>query len=50
VIPVLHGVTHDDLRGESPLLAGRAGLSTNDSSLAEVAVKIAESVLGLEVG
>jgi hypothetical protein len=50
VIPVLHGVSYDDLRGESPLLAARAGLSTNDSSLAEVAIKIAESVLSIDVG
>lgn len=45
VIPVLHDVTHDDLRSESPLLAARTGLSTADSSLTEVADKIAESVL-----
>jgi hypothetical protein len=45
VIPVLHDVTYADLRQESPLLAARAGLSTADSSLPEVAEKIADSVL-----
>lgn len=49
VIPVIHGVSHDDLREESALLAARAGLSTQDSSLVEAAVKLAESVLGVEV-
>jgi hypothetical protein len=50
VIPVLHEVGYDDLRAESPLLAARAGLSTNGVSLAEVAAKIAESVLSIPVG
>lgn len=45
VIPVLHEVTYEELRRESPLLAARSGLSTADSSLAEVAEKIADSVL-----
>lgn len=45
VIPVLHGVTYEELQRESPLLAARAGLATTDSSLAEVAEKIADGVL-----
>jgi hypothetical protein len=45
VIPVSHGLDFEDLRSESPLLAQRAGLSTSGSTLAEVAAKIAESVL-----
>ena len=45
VIPVLHEVTFEELRRESPLLAARAGLSTAGSSLTEVAEKIADSVL-----
>ncbi|MEQ1702819.1 MAG: toll/interleukin-1 receptor domain-containing protein [Ilumatobacteraceae bacterium] len=45
-IPVLHDVTFDDLRNESPLLAARAGLSTAEATLDEVAAKIAEAVLG----
>ena len=45
VIPVVHGVPYEMLRRESPLLASRAGLSTETGSLRDVAVKIAESVL-----
>lgn len=45
VIPVSHGLDFEDVRSESPLLAQRAGLSTSGSTLAEVAAKIAESVL-----
>lgn len=45
VIPVVHGVPYEQLRRESPLLASRAGLSTETGSLRDVAVKIAESVL-----
>jgi hypothetical protein len=45
VIPILHDVTHEMLKSESPLLAQRAGLSTGESSLAGVAIKIAEGVL-----
>lgn len=45
VIPVVHGLSYEDLRAESPLLASRAGLSTETSSLGDVAAKIAESVL-----
>jgi hypothetical protein len=51
VIPVAHGVSYEAMRDESPLLASRAGLSTTSgSSLADIAVKIAESVLGVDVG
>lgn len=42
VIPVTHGITFEQLRDDSPLLAGRSGLSTQDSSLEEVAAKIAQ--------
>ncbi len=45
VIPVLHEVTFEELRGESPLLAARVGLTTAESSLDEVAEKIADRVL-----
>lgn len=45
VIPVVHGVPYEMLRRESPLLASRAGLSTETGSLRDVAAKIAESVL-----
>lgn len=44
VIPVLHGLTFDDLNDESPLLASRAGLSTAENSLEEIAAMIADTV------
>lgn len=44
VIPVTHETTFEALRDESPLLASRSGLSTEDSSLTEVAIKIANAV------
>ncbi|WP_247607557.1 TIR domain-containing protein [Rhodococcus opacus] len=44
VIPVAHGTTFEALRDVSPLLAARSGLSTESSSLEEVAAKIAETV------
>lgn len=44
VIPVVHGTSFDALRDESPLLASRSGLNTDESSLAEVAVKVANAV------
>lgn len=49
VIPVVHAVGYDNQRAESPLLAARAGLSTDGSSLGEIAAKIAESVLDVAV-
>ena len=49
-IPVVHETTYEQLRMESPLLASRAGLSTENSSLADVATKIAESVLRVDLG
>ena len=44
VIPVAHETSFEELRDESPLLASRSGLSTGDSSLRTVAVKIANAV------
>lgn len=44
VIPVTHETSFEELRDESPLLASRSGLSTNESSLEAVAVKIADAV------
>ena len=49
-IPVVHETTYGQLRAESPLLASRAGLSTENSSLADIATKIAESVLRVGLG
>lgn len=44
VIPVVHDTSFEALRDESPLLASRSGLNTDESSLAEVAVKVANAV------
>jgi hypothetical protein len=44
VIPVVHGLTYEELREESPLLASRSGLSTGEDTLEQVAVKIANAV------
>jgi hypothetical protein len=41
VIPVAHGTTFDALRDVSPLLAARSGLSTGNSSMRDVATKVA---------
>lgn len=44
LVPVVHGTTYEELEQVSLLLASRAGLSTAEESLAEVAAKIAELV------
>ena len=44
LVPIVHGVTYDDLREESPLLASRSGLDTADDTMAEIATKISELV------
>ncbi|WP_366141910.1 toll/interleukin-1 receptor domain-containing protein [uncultured Tateyamaria sp.] len=44
LIPVAHGTTYEDLEKVSLLLASRAGLSTAEETMAEVAAKIAELV------
>jgi len=45
VIPVAHDTTFEALRDISPMLASRSGLSTEESSLDDVAAKIADTVL-----
>jgi hypothetical protein len=45
VIPVAHGTTFEALREVSPLLAARSGLSTAESSLEDVATKVADVAL-----
>lgn len=45
VIPVAHGTTFEALREVSPMLASRSGLSTAESSLEDVATKIADVAL-----
>lgn len=44
LIPVAHGTTYQELEKVSLLLASRAGLSTAEETMAEVAAKIAELV------
>lgn len=41
VIPVAHGTTFEALREVSPMLASHAGLDTSNSSLVDVAAKVA---------
>lgn len=47
VIPVAHGTTFDALRDVSPLLASRSGLDTAESSLKDVAAKVAAAAAAL---
>lgn len=44
LVPVVHGTTYEELEQVSLLLASRAGLSTGEDSLTQVAAKIAELV------
>ena len=47
VIPVAHGTTFEALRDVSPMLASHAGLDTGESSLDDVAAKIAAAAAAL---
>jgi len=47
VVPVTHGVTFDELYDVSPMLASHAGLSTAESSLGDVATKLAAAAAAL---
>lgn len=44
LVPVLHGVTFEELDQVSPLLASRGGFSTGEEPLEDIAEKIAELV------
>ncbi|WP_207906733.1 toll/interleukin-1 receptor domain-containing protein [Curtobacterium sp. PhB146] len=44
LVPVLHGVSFEELDQVSPMLASRGGLSTKEDSLAAIAEKVAELV------
>lgn len=44
LVPVVHGMTYEDLREESPLLASRSGLDTAEDTMEQIAVKISELV------
>ncbi|WP_406831673.1 toll/interleukin-1 receptor domain-containing protein [Pedococcus sp. KACC 23699] len=49
VVPVMHGVTFDELNDVSTMLASHAGLSTATSSLDDVAAKLAAAAAALPV-
>lgn len=44
LVPIVHGITYEQLREESPLLASRSGLDTAENSMEEIALKIRELV------
>lgn len=44
LVPVVHEITYDELREESPLLASRSGLDTAEDTMEQIAVKISELV------
>lgn len=44
LVPVVHGVTYDELREESPLLASRSGLDTAEDTMEAIAIKVSELV------
>ncbi len=44
LVPVMHGVTFEELDLVSPTLASRGGFSTSEESMEEIVVKIAELV------
>jgi len=44
LVPVMHGVTFDELDNVSPMLASRGGFSTTEESMEDIVVKIAELV------
>lgn len=45
VLPVWHGLTHDDVLGYSPMLADTIAARTSDSTIEEIAAEIARIVL-----
>ncbi|MHA3724171.1 toll/interleukin-1 receptor domain-containing protein [Leucobacter sp. HY1910] len=44
LIPITHGTTFEELRDHSPMLASKSGLTTEGSSLDDVAAKLADTV------
>jgi hypothetical protein len=47
MIPVAHGTTFETPRDVSPILASHAGLDTAESSLEDVAAKVAAAAAAL---
>lgn len=48
LVPVMHGVTFEELDNVSPMLASRGGFSTAEEAIGDIVVKIAELVGELE--
>lgn len=44
LVPVVHEITYEELRNESPLLASRSGLDTAEDTMEQIALKIGELV------
>jgi hypothetical protein len=44
LVPVMHGVTYEELDLVSPMLASRSGFDTAEESMEDIAVKITELV------
>lgn len=44
LVPIVHGTTYDELRDVSPLLGSRAGLSTAEETMIQIAEKLADLV------
>jgi hypothetical protein len=45
LVPIIHNTTFDKLRDISPLLGSRSGLSTNEESMPNIALKLAELIV-----
>lgn len=43
-MPLVHEITYEELRDESPLLASRSGLDTAEDTMERIALKISELV------
>ena len=46
VLPIWHGLSHDDMLGYSPTLADTVAARTSDSTIKEIAAEIARAVRG----
>lgn len=46
VLPIWHGLTHDDMLGYSPTLADTIAARTSDSTIKEIAAEIARAIRG----
>jgi hypothetical protein len=44
LVPIVHNTTFEKLRDVSPLLGSRSGLSTNEESMQDISLKLAELV------